>query len=57
MTEDFRRKYRDVVARVRLSGNVKILVRILRKLFEKQGEQGINIFAGRNRVAHGSSTV
>lgn len=57
VTEDFRREHRDVVACVRLSGNMKILVSVLRKLLEEQSEQRINIFACCNGIADGSSAV
>lgn len=57
VTEDFRREHRNVVARVRLAGDMKILLRILGKLREEQSEQGINIFARCNSIADRSSAV
>ncbi len=51
------REDRNVMACVGLSGDVKVLVRVLRKLLEEQAEQRINIFARGHGVADGSAAV
>jgi hypothetical protein len=48
---------RDVVASVRFSSNVEVLLGVLWELLEEQGEQCIHILAGGNGVADRATTV
>jgi hypothetical protein len=57
MLQDLVGKDRDVVASIRLSSNVEILLSILRELLEEEGEEGIDVLAGSNSVAHTSTAV
>lgn len=55
--QDLGSKDRDIVASVRLSRNVEVLLRILRELLEEEGEQGIDILASSYRVTDGRTAV
>lgn len=57
MTQDFRSKHGYVVPCVRLPCDMEVLMSILRELFEKEGEEGINVLARSNSIANRSSTV
>lgn len=55
--QDFGGEDRNVVASVRLSGNMEVLLRILGELLEEEGEQGVDVLASSNRVTDGRATV
>lgn len=52
MSKNFRSENRNVVASIRFSSNMEVLLRILRELLEEESEQGVNILASSNRVAN-----
>jgi len=47
----------DVVAGIRLSGDVEALVRVLRELLEEEGEQGVDVLASSDGVANRAARV
>jgi hypothetical protein len=55
--EDLVGKDGDVVASVRLSSNVEILLGVLGELVEEEGEKGVDVLAGSDSVAHGTTAV
>jgi hypothetical protein len=47
----------DVVACVRLSGDVEVLLSILRELLEEESEESVNVLSSCDGVANRSTTV
>lgn len=45
------------MASVGFTSNVEVLLGILGELLEEEGEQGVNVLAGGDRVADGTATV
>lgn len=55
--QDLGREDGNVVASVRLAGNVEVLLGILRKLLEEQGQQRVDVLASSACVADGVAAV
>lgn len=55
--ENLRSEDGNVVAGVGFTSNVEVLLGILGELLEEEGEQGVNVLAGGDRVADGTATV
>lgn len=55
--EDLVGEDRDVVAGVRLSSNVEVLLGVLGELVEEEGKKGIDVLASSDSVAHGATAV
>lgn len=52
VSKNLRSENRDVVASIRFSSNMEVLLRILRELLEEESKQGVNVLASSNRVAN-----
>ena len=55
--QNLRGEDRDVVACVRLARDVEALLRVLGELLEEEGEQGVDVLASGNGVAHRATRV
>jgi hypothetical protein len=55
--QDFGSKDRNVVTSVRFTRDVEVLLGVLGKLVEEEGEQGVNVLAGSNGVANAATRV
>ncbi|GJC86760.1 hypothetical protein ColLi_09599 [Colletotrichum liriopes] len=55
--ENLRGENGNVVAGVRLAGNVEVLLGVLGELVEEEGEQGVDVLAGGDRVGDGGAGV
>jgi hypothetical protein len=55
--ENLRGENGNVVASIRLSSNVEVLLGILGKLVEEESEEGVNVLASSDSVAHGSAAI
>lgn len=55
--EDLRGHDRDIVASIRLAGNVEVLRSVFRELLKEQREESVNVLAGSNGVTDGGATV
>lgn len=51
VSKNLRSENGNVVASIRFSSNMEVLLRILRELLEEESKQGINVLASSNRVA------
>lgn len=57
VAHNLRSKDWDVVACIRFACNVEVLLSVLGKLFEEQGEQSINVLASCDGIANTASAV
>ena len=57
MSQDFRREDWNVMPSIGFAGDMKVLMSVLWKLFEEQGEESVNVFAGGNGIADRAAAI
>ena len=57
MFQDFGCQDWNVMPSIRLASDMKVLMSVLGKLLEKQGEESVNVFAGGNGIADRATAI